>query len=59
MKASEMVKRLNALIEKHGDLAVTGGVLSDDSPPKEIIALNENGAEVGPDEKAIDFFISA
>lgn len=47
MKASKLIKKLNAAIEKHGDLeirthAVDGGR---DGKPSKIIAYSENGWE--------------
>ncbi len=45
MKASVMVKKLNEIIDKHGDLEIVGGNILDETSPSKVIVLDVKGME--------------
>lgn len=48
MKISEVIRKLNAIKEKFGDIAVTGAYMSDDTPLRSILVTDDKGMEVWP-----------
>lgn len=57
MKASEMIQRLQDLIDEHGDMEIVGGTLMDDRSPRGVVALADYGGEPREGETASGFFI--
>lgn len=43
MKISDAIKQLEDLKKEHGDLEIVGGYVSDDTPPTQFIAVDEDG----------------
>lgn len=48
MKISEAIKQLQAIQEKFGDIKITGGYISDDTPLREISVTDTDGMEIYP-----------
>jgi len=46
MKISEAIKELNYIKDKHGDLNIIGGAISEDTPPKQFTVLDNIGANI-------------
>jgi hypothetical protein len=48
MQASKLIIVLQKIIEKHGDLAIVGGQLHDDTPLREVKIIDSAGREIWP-----------
>ena len=48
MKISEAIETLKEIQEKFGDIEITGGRMSDDQPPRNIIVTDKTGYEIWP-----------
>ena len=50
MKLSELIEKAEEIEERHGDLPVVGGYLTDDTPPRRLITINKDSvASAGHD----------
>lgn len=45
MTCSELIDRLNAIMNKYGDLPVGGGYMGDDAPLRRAVVVNALGIE--------------
>lgn len=50
MKLSKAIATLEAIKGKFGDIEITGGYLSDDTPLREISVTDSEGMEVWPND---------
>lgn len=48
MKASELIKTLETIIKKYGDISVTGGAMCDDIPLSNVTVTDVDGFEIWP-----------
>lgn len=48
MKISQAIVELQAIQAKFGDIKITGGIMSDDSPLRHIMVTDVEGMEVYP-----------
>lgn len=48
MKISKAIEELRKIQAKYGDIAITGGAMSDDRPLREICVTDTEGMEVWP-----------
>jgi len=48
MKISDLMTRLEVIKGKFGDIAVTGGAMSDDVPLSEVSVTDTSGREIWP-----------
>lgn len=48
MKISQVIKELLRIRDKFGDIAITGGYMSDDTVLSKIVVCDEEGMEVFP-----------
>lgn len=48
MKISTLIKNLAEIQEKYGDIAVTGGAMSEDRPLAKVLVTDTDGCEVWP-----------
>lgn len=49
MKISKVIETLTAIKAKYGDIAITGGAMTDDEPLREICVIDTEGMEIWPD----------
>ena len=59
MKASELAKNLQNLIDEFGDLDVVGGELHDDVGPESVVAVDDDGCETSDEGEVVGFYICA
>jgi hypothetical protein len=50
MKISAAIATLEAIKAKFGDISITGGYMSDDTPLRSICVTDKEGMEVWPDD---------
>lgn len=50
MKISKAIETLQAIQKEFGDLEISGGFMTDDSPLDEITVTDSEGMEVWPDD---------
>lgn len=50
MKISELIKTLQAVQAQFGDIAITGGHMTDDRPLSRVTVTDDEGMEVWPDD---------
>lgn len=48
MKISEAIRTLQAIQTEFGDIAITGGYMSDDRPLERMIVTDKEGVEIWP-----------
>lgn len=48
MKISELIKTLQEIQAEFGDIAVTGGFMTDDAPLRDVSVTEEEGMEIWP-----------
>jgi hypothetical protein len=48
MKISEAIRTLQAIQVEFGDIAITGGYMSDDRPLERMIVTDKEGVEIWP-----------
>lgn len=50
MKISQAIAQLEAIRKKYGDIAITGGAMSDDMPLNSICVTDVDGVQIWPSD---------
>lgn len=59
MRASDLVKELQRIIQRHGDLPIIGGYLMDDSPLRFVTIVDKDGCDAALEEtKPVGIFLT-
>lgn len=54
MRISELILDLKAIQQRYGDIAVTGGAMSDDRPLSQVSVTDKDGVQIWPTSDRAD-----